>query len=62
MPLLHKYPLTHEKLDRLAQSLFDNLEKLRAAALAMAEHQASIEEQIRLLEAGELKVCGGRHA
>ena len=56
MPLLHKYPLTHEKLDRLAQSLFDNLEKLGAAARAMAEHQASIEEQIRLLEAGELKV------
>jgi hypothetical protein len=33
----------------LAESL---LEKLRTAAEAMAQHQASIEEQIRLLESG----------
>ena len=53
MPLLHKNPATHEKLDKLAESLFDMLEILRASARAMAEHQASMEERIRSLETGE---------
>jgi hypothetical protein len=53
MPLLQQYPTTHEKLDKLAESLFDMLEKLRTSARAMADHQATMEMRIRLLEAGE---------
>jgi hypothetical protein len=53
MPLLHKHPATHDKLEKLAESLSDMLTKLRASARAMADHQVSMEERIRLIEAGE---------
>jgi hypothetical protein len=49
MPL-SKNISTLAKLDKLAESLFEKLEQLKAAAREMAEHQASIEEQIRSLE------------
>jgi hypothetical protein len=53
MSLPDRHPPTVDKLDKLAESLFVKLEQLRAAARAMAEHQASIEELIRSLEAGK---------
>jgi hypothetical protein len=49
MPL-SKNATTLAKLDKLAESLFEKLEQLKAAAREMAEHQATIEEQIRSLE------------
>jgi hypothetical protein len=49
MPLSKNLP-TLAKLDKLAESLFEKLEQLKTAAREMAEHQASIEEQIRSLE------------
>jgi hypothetical protein len=49
MPFSKNVP-TLAKLDKLAESLFEKLDQLNAAAREMAEHQASIEEQIRLLE------------
>ena len=49
MPFSKNHP-TLAKLDNLAESLFDKLEQLKAAARGMAEHQAHIEKQIRLLE------------
>jgi hypothetical protein len=50
MPVSKNAP-TLIKLDKLAESLFEKLEQLKAAAREMAEHQANIEKQIRLLEA-----------
>ena len=52
MPL-SKNISTLAKLDKLAESLFEKLEQLKAAAREMAEHQASIEKQIRSLEASK---------
>jgi hypothetical protein len=42
--------LTHHNLDRLSESLFEMLSKLRESARAIAEHEASMEERIRSLE------------
>jgi hypothetical protein len=52
MPIPKTYP-TAVQLDKLAESLFQKLEQLKVAARAMAEHQASMEEQIRSLEASK---------
>lgn len=52
MPVSKNAPML-VKLDKLAESLFDKLEQLKAAARQMAEHQANIEEQIRSLEASK---------
>jgi hypothetical protein len=54
MPLRNKQQSMHEKLDKLAESLFETLAKLKTAAHAMAEHQASIEKQIQALESSEV--------
>jgi hypothetical protein len=51
--LFCEHPPSHEKLDKLAESLFDTLEKLRATARAMADNEAIIEKRLRLLEAGD---------
>jgi hypothetical protein len=53
MPVSKNVPPTLVKLDKLAESLFEKLEQLKAAARQMAEHQATIEEQIRSLEASK---------
>jgi hypothetical protein len=46
--------LTHHNLDRLSETLFEMLQKLRESARAMAEQEASIQERIKLLETLEV--------
>lgn len=58
MSALDEYPPQRKTLEKLAESLFEELEKLTAAARAKAEHQTGMEEQIRLLEIG----WGGQNA
>jgi vacuolar-type H+-ATPase subunit E/Vma4 len=45
--------LTNHNLDRLSETLFEMLQKLRESARAMAEQEANMQERIKLLETQE---------